>query len=76
MERSLENENDLVTRLHWFTTNFTGDSRGVVVLQAIVAEAMAEIERLRAELKDCRAVRDSWCAAYTELRDNPKQPAN
>ncbi len=61
---------DLVTRLQWFTTNFHSDSRTVPVLQSAVAEAVTEIERLQAELKACREVRDSWCAAYTELRDN------
>jgi hypothetical protein len=28
-----------------------------------------EIERLKAALADCERVRDSWCEAYTSLRD-------
>jgi hypothetical protein len=63
-------EKDLVTRLHWYETNVHSDSPVTTALQSIVSEAVAEIERLRAELKTCQEVRDSWCAEYTKLRDS------
>lgn len=38
-----------------------------------IAKRIADLQNA---LEDCQSVRDSWCAAYTELRDNPKQSAN
>lgn len=44
------------------------------------ARAMKElcqsVRDLQAHLKACQAVRDSWCAAYTDLRGNPQRPSN
>jgi hypothetical protein len=34
------------------------------------------IRSLQAQILECRAVRDSWCSAYTELRDNPASKSN
>jgi len=65
----MEKDKDLVVRLRWFSTNLQSDSPIVPPLQQVMAEAADEIERLRAS-------RDEWCAAYTELRDDPKSPAN
>ena len=73
---ALANDQDLVTRLHWYGTNVQSDNPIVASLQGIVAESVAEIERLRAELTDCQHVRDNWCAAYTELRDQQKPETN
>lgn len=33
----------------------------------------AAVARLRARLKEAQDRRDEWCAAYTELRDNPQR---
>lgn len=65
----MENENDIVTRLRWYVTNIHSDSNVVTPMQLIARDAADEIERLR-------AARDEWCAAYTELRDNPDAKAS
>ena len=41
-----------------------------------VKELCESVRALRAQLKDCQNVRDSWCSAYTELRDSPQAPSN
>ncbi len=41
-----------------------------------ITELCASVRELQKQLQDCRDLRDSWCAAYTELRDNPQAKAN
>lgn len=72
----MENDIDLVTRLRWFVTNIHSDGAVVPAMKRLALECATEIERLRENLKTCQEVRDSWCAAYTELRDNPQNPSH
>jgi hypothetical protein len=32
-------------------------------------------KRIQSDLKECQEARDGWCAAFTELRDNPQKPS-
>ena len=41
-----------------------------------IQELCASVRELQAELKECRTLRDSWCNAYAELRDNPQSASN
>lgn len=41
-----------------------------------IKELCASVRELQAQLKDCQDVRDSWCAAYTDLRDTPQNLTN
>ncbi len=39
-------------------------------------DAARAIKELCESVRELRTLRDSWCAAYTELRDNPQSPSN
>lgn len=39
-------------------------------------DAARAIKELCESVRELRALRDSWCAAYTELRDNPQTLSN
>lgn len=39
-------------------------------------DAARAIKELCESVRELRALRDSWCAAYTELRDSPQSRSN
>jgi len=41
-----------------------------------IKELCESVRELQSHLSECQAVRDTWCAAYTELRDHPHGRAN